>query len=112
VGRVALVHQPVRLAAGPPPAPGVPRVRVGLDALGVLAPTFDAGAGVLTLRGSGRVRAPRSAAHLPAVVAPDGVYVPVDAGLVSLGSAAGRRAVPAARRWTYDGRRGEVLVER
>jgi hypothetical protein len=87
-------------------------VRVGLDALGALAPTFDAGAGVLTLRGSGRVRPPRTAAHLPALVASDGVYVPAGGGLVSLGSAAGRRAVPAARRWTYDGRRGEVVLER
>jgi hypothetical protein len=40
------------------------------------------------------------------------VYVPAGGGLVSLGSAAGRRAVPAARRWTYDGRRGEVVLER
>ncbi|CAA9338686.1 MAG: hypothetical protein AVDCRST_MAG11-2870, partial [uncultured Gemmatimonadaceae bacterium] len=54
----------------------------------------------------------RAADRLPALLSSDGVYVPAGAALVSLGSARGRRLVPPGRRWTYDRRRGEVVVER
>lgn len=111
VGALSLVHQPVRLATAPAGA-ALPSVRVGLDALGALAPTFDARAGVLTLRGDGRLRAARRAERVAALLGPDGVYVPAGAALAPIASAGGRRVVPPGRRWSYDRRRGEVVVER
>jgi hypothetical protein len=87
-------------------------LRGGLDVRGALAPTFDAGAGVLTLRSDGRVRSARRGERVVALLASDGVYVPAGPTLASLGSPRGRRVVPPTRRWTYDRRRGEVIVER
>jgi hypothetical protein len=66
---------------------------------------------VLTLRRDGRVR--RTAAdHVPALLASDGVYVAAAGALAPVGTARARAAVPPARRWTYDRRRGEIAVER
>ena len=118
IGRLSLVNVPVRFGPAPAAAavrrpPELAAVRVGLDVLGAFAPTFDAGAAVLTLRGDGRVRgARRGAARVPAVLSTDGVYVPAGDALVSLATARGRRVVPEARRWTFDRRRGEIVVER
>jgi hypothetical protein len=116
VGGLSLVQLPVRfaVAAASPTAAGRdrPLARVGLDALGAFAPTFDARTRRLVLRTDGRAGRGRRAEPVPALLSSDGVYVPAGDALVSLVSARGREVVPQARRWTYDRRRGTVLVER
>lgn len=110
VGRLSLVNVPVRFARAP--ADAAP-VRVGLDVLGALAPTFDAGARVLTLRADGRVRGQRRGAErVSAVLSSDGLYVPAGDALASLATPRGRRVVPPTRRWTFDRRNGEIIVDR
>jgi hypothetical protein len=92
------------------PAPTV-AARVGLDALGALAPTFDPAAGVLTLRRDGRVRRVRGE-RTPLLLLGDSAYVPADGRLVGLARATGGTLLPPGSRWTYDRRRGEIVVER
>jgi hypothetical protein len=112
LGARGVTRVPVRFErtrAAPPRGAPAPLARVGLDALGAFAPTFDTGAGVLTLRRDGRVR--RGAGdRLAVLLASDGAYVPHVEGLVPLARAGDVR--PAGRRWTFDRRRGEIVVER
>jgi hypothetical protein len=109
---------PVRFArfasaggTGSPDPRAVPAARVGLDALGTLAPTFDPAAGVLTLRRTGRTRALRGE-RVPALMLPDGLYLPTGGALLPLAVARQRGLVTTQSRWTFDRRRGEIVVER
>ena len=124
IGELRLTHVPVRFSrVFSPEAPARagegrardPRptaaARVGLDALGTLAPTFDPRAGTLTLRRDGRART-TAGERLPVLMLADGVYVPVTGALVPLAVARRRGAVPSQRRWTFDRRRGEIVLER
>lgn len=123
LGGIALDRAPVRVATGPPAERRARRrrgersakasaARVGLDALGAFAPSFDAAAGVLTLRRDGRVRRV-AGLRLPALLDAGGeVHAGTNGALASLATPAGRALLPAAARWTFDARRGEIVVER
>lgn len=114
LGGLSLVQVPVRFATAAAAAAGgeAPLARVGLDVLGAFAPTFDARAGRLVLRGDGRVRRARRAEPMAAVLSSDGVYLSTGEALVSLAAPRGRELLAPARRWTFDRRRGEIVLER
>jgi aminopeptidase N len=105
IGDIAFERCPVRVDRALGPA----RARIGLVLLASLAPTVDAGAGVLTLRRDGRVDR-QNGRRVPVVFAFPGVRIARADRLVPLESAAGR-AVLAEARWTLDLLRGELVLE-
>lgn len=88
-------------------SPGVPAT-IGLDVLAPLTPTFDAGARVLSLR-MNPVQAQGNA--LPFLLEFPGVRFVARPGepLVAMESPAGRAALRGSR-WTFDLRRGAIVV--
>lgn len=86
-----------------------PGVRIGLDVLGRLTPTFDAAAEMLVLRRVERVRPPRGE-RLPTVARPDGVYLAAAGRLAPLWAPEARAALDG-HRWTLHARRGEIVIE-
>ena len=102
IGDLTLQHVPTRLASSEGTA-------IGLDVLSRLAPTFDASAGVLTLRRGGRVSRFAAGERFPALVLPTGTaFVRGGQVLPMHGSAAQR--VLRTRRWTLDSRRGDIIL--
>lgn len=101
IGGIRLTNVPASLS---PTA----RPTIGLDLLAALAPTFDAGAQALTLR---QHAVPQQGDLLPIVLGFPGVRVAARAGqpLVAMESAAGRAALRGSR-WTFDLRRGAIVV--
>jgi hypothetical protein len=89
---------------------GPARARIGLALLSRLAPTVDAGAGVLTLRRDGRVTASLGRRRVPVMFRFPGVRIARQGRLVPIESPAGR-AVLAEARWTLDLKRGELVLE-
>jgi hypothetical protein len=89
---------------------GPARARIGLTLLARFAPTVDAGAGVVTLRRDGRVRASLGKRRVPVVFTFPGIRVARSGRLVPIESAAGRSVLSEAR-WTLDVKRGEVVLE-
>jgi len=87
------------------------RSRVGLDVLAPLVPTFDLAARRLTLHAS--AKEPARGEALAILLGFPGVRLVARPGQspVALESAAGRAALRGAR-WTFDLRRGAVVVER
>ena len=106
IGGLVLERVPARIDARLGPA----RARIGLTLLARLAPTADAGAGVLTLRRNGRVGASLVGRRVPLVFAFPGVRIARAGRLVPIESPAGR-AVLAEARWTLDLKRGELVLE-
>jgi hypothetical protein len=114
VGALTLGNVPTRFASQ-----GTrDRARIGLDLLGGLAPTFDERARRLTLRRGGRAAAATSSdarATLPTLALPSGLLVVSGGTAMPVASERGRAAIRAAAqggRFTVDGRRGEIVVER
>ncbi len=89
---------------------GARRARMGLTMLAALAPTVDAGAGVMTLRRSGALSPTAPGVRVPVVFAFPGVRIARAGRLVPFDSPAGR-AVLSTARWTLDLRRGELVLE-
>ena len=85
--------------------------RVGLDLLGALTPTFDAAGHRLTLRRTGRVAADLPGARLPTYLPRDGAFVVLSGTAVRLDSPRALAALSGGR-WTWDGRRGSIVVGR
>ena len=102
IGGIVLANAPVRFAPM-----GAREARIGLDLLGQLAPTFDAGAGRLTLRRAGRLPARAGAERVPAVVLPSGVHLVRD-GTLPLRDPRAKALLGA--RWSFDARRGEIVL--
>jgi hypothetical protein len=104
IGGFALRNVPVRLEP-------VASVRVGLDVLARLTPSFDMTARTLTLRSS--AAGPERGDALRILLTFPGVRIAAraDAAPVGLESAAGRAALRGAR-WTLDLKRGAVIVAR
>ena len=104
IGAYTLTGVPARLSDGS-------GARVGLDVLSPLVPTFDAAARRLTLR-THEPASPRGEA-LPFLLSFPGVRVVAREGQAPapLESAAGRAAVRGSK-WTFDLRRGALLLER
>ena len=98
---------------GPLPVTLVPTLRVariGLDMLALLRPTFDAGAGTLTVRSTDYEPVGRRMAILLTF---PGVTFVVQEGTPAVGlhTAAGRAAVRGSR-WTLDVAGGSVVIEK
>jgi hypothetical protein len=108
-----MANVPVRLET--PGAGTVPRVRIGLDVLGALAPTFEPGTGRLTLRASGRAPAlvapgaRERIARIPTLILPTGLWLIAEGTVIPVGSARGRDLL-RAKRWTIDAKRGEIVA--
>lgn len=103
IGAMKLANVPARLSPRARPA-------VGLDVLAALTPTFDAAAHQLVLR----QRAVAAAGDLvPFLLGFPGVRLVPRAGQapVAMESAAGRAAIRGAR-WTFDLKRGAIVVPR
>ncbi|MFI5243907.1 MAG: tetratricopeptide repeat protein [Gemmatimonadales bacterium] len=103
IGTMRLTNVQARLSPAARPA-------IGLDVLAALTPTFDAGAHLLTLR---QRAAASSGDPLPILLSFPGVKFVARAGQppVAIGSAAGGAALRGAR-WTFDVRRGAIVVQR
>jgi hypothetical protein len=102
LGAMVLANAPVRFVPM-----GAREARIGLDLLGQLAPTFDAANGRLTLRRAGRLAGQEGAARVPMIVLPSGVHLVKD-GTIRLGGPQARALLGA--RWSFDARRGEVVL--
>ena len=102
LGAITLANAPVRFA------PLRPReARIGLDLLGQLAPTFDVAAGRLTLRRAGRLPERTTDSRMPTIVLPSGVHL-VNNGTIPLGAPQARALL--GTRWSFDARRGEIVL--
>jgi hypothetical protein len=87
-----------------------PGVRIGLDVLGALTPTFDPDAEMLIVRRARRVP-PGRGEQIVTLVRDDGLYVVNGDRLMALhGSEA--RGLMEGRRWTLHARRGVLVLER
>ena len=85
------------------------RARIGLDYLGSLAPTFDPATRTVTLRRSGRLGPDRApGVHVPVLMFGSGVFL-VKNGVWALANDRGRETLRGVR-WTFDARRGEVVL--
>lgn len=83
--------------------------RIGLDILARLAPTFDAAAGTITLRKSGKLATRPSGERVPTVVNTAGTWLVQNESLVALNSPGARQMLGG--RWTLNTPRGETIVE-
>lgn len=101
IGALRLVNVPARLSP-------VARPSIGLDVLAAFTPTFDASQQLLTLW---RHPVPQDGELLPFVLGFPGVGLVARAGqpLVRMESAAGRAALRGSR-WSFDLRRGAIVV--
>lgn len=113
-GSVAVIYEvaigAMRLANVPAKLYPTARATIGLDVLAALTPTFDAAAHRMTLR---QRAAPASGDPLPILLSFPGVRIVTRAGQapVAIESAAGRAAVRGTP-WTFDVRRGAIVVAR
>ena len=102
LGPLSLLNQPVRFAPL-----GAGEARIGLDVLARLAPTFDPDARRLTLRRTGRIAPTLAGERVPVVALPAEPLV-VRGGAWAMDSTEGRYVLRG--RWTYDARRGEIVL--
>ena len=107
VGDVTLANVPARLA----PLGGARSARIGLDVFSDLAATFDESAKRMTLRRGGRVARTIGGDRVPTLALPSGVWLATTAGTSSLAADRGRASL-RGKRWTVDGKRGTIVVER
>lgn len=107
LGELTLQNVPTRLA----PTGSAGRARIGLDVFSDLAATFDESARRITLRRAGRVARAMPGDRLLTLAMPSGVWLASQSGTASLAIDRGRASL-RGRRWTVDGRRGQIVVER
>ena len=107
LGELTLQNVPTRLA----PTGSAGRARIGLDVFSDLAATFDESAKQIRLRRAGRVARALPGDHLMTLAMPSGVWLASTTGTTSLALDRGRASLRGTR-WTVDGRRGEIVVER
>ncbi|HVE79268.1 MAG TPA: hypothetical protein VNA89_10425 [Gemmatimonadaceae bacterium] len=87
------------------------RARLGLELLAGLAPTFDPRVRRLALRRAGRVGDGTPGAAVATLTYPGGTWLVLRDGVWPITSVGARGALAGAR-WTVDGRRGRILIER
>ena len=103
LGPMTLASVPVQFSAI-----GNARVaRIGLDVLGMLAPTFDPASRRLTLRKSGKIGENTGGTRIPTLVYGSGLWIVRD-GAWSVTGERGRALIPG--RWTLNARRGEIIL--
>ncbi|HKO16994.1 MAG TPA: hypothetical protein VJU87_12195 [Gemmatimonadaceae bacterium] len=102
LGGVTITNVPTRIDSAST------SVRVGLDVLRRLAPTFDAPAGALLLRRSGQVAAATPGTRRPVLIDQTGMRVLLD-GHWQPATAHGVALLLESRRWTLDPRRGDLV---
>lgn len=107
LGDLTLQNVPTRLA----PTGSVGRARIGLDVFSDLASTFDESARQITLRRGGRVARALPGDRLVTLAMQSGVWVASTSGTSSLALDRGRASL-RGKRWTVDGRRGAIVVDR
>lgn len=106
IGRLAMLNQPVTIATLPPGKQGL----IGLAALGRFAPTADSKTGTLTLRADGSVRDDIPGDRLPTLDQATGLSVL--RSRVWIASPAEVARLLRNRGWTFDAKRGTLIVER
>ncbi|MFI5228124.1 MAG: tetratricopeptide repeat protein [Gemmatimonadales bacterium] len=109
IGRVSLTNVPVTAAAI---ADGH-QATIGLELLARFAPTFDAGARRVVLRPAGTIAPgsmPAGTTSLPTLLTRDELRVRQAGGWVPASSPA-IASLLAGHRWTFDARRGALLIE-
>jgi hypothetical protein len=106
IGRLTMLNQPVAVATLPPGTQGL----IGLAALGRFAPTADSKLGTLTLRPDGSVRDTVAGDRLSTLDQATGVSV-LRSG-VWIASPADVARLLRNRGWTFDAKRGTLIVER
>ena len=105
IGRLAFVNLPVKVGASNLPAV------VGLDLLGKLAPSFDPKLGRVTLRASGAAPRGGPGDPLPALVSTTDLRLLQGGGWISVAQPPVSRLL-AERSWTYDAKRGLIVLSR
>jgi len=106
IGEVAFVNAPVRFQA----QKGWASARVGLDVFGALAATFDPRVGFVQMRVNGRVGRSLAGWRIPTYVARTGVLVVKGGTMFPIGHPDVQQYFRAGK-WTWDARRGEVVVD-
>jgi len=103
LGPMTLSSVPVQFAGT-----GNARVaRIGLDVLGMLAPTFDPANSRLTLRKSGKVGPETGGTRIPTLVMGSGLWIVRD-GAWSVTGERGRSMITG--KWTLNAKRGEIIL--
>jgi hypothetical protein len=105
-GRLTMLNQPVTVATLPPGTQGL----IGLAALGRFAPTADSKMGTLTLRADGSIREDVPGDRLPTLDLATGLSVLRSGAWIA--SPAELARLLRSRGWTFDAKRGTLIVER
>jgi len=105
-GRLTMLNQPVTVATLPAGMQGL----IGLAALGRFAPTADSKAGVLTLRADGSIRGDVPGDRLPTLDQATGLSVLRSRVWIASPTEVAR--LLRNRGWTFDAKRGTLIVER
>ncbi len=106
IGSLTMLNQPVTAARLPSGA----QARIGLSDLGRFAPSGDASSATLTLHLDGSVHEQVPGDRLPTLDRPTGISV-LRSG-VWLATPADVATLLRSGRWTFDARRGTLIVER
>ena len=107
IGAMSMTQLPARFEE----LGGAARVRIGLDVLARLTPTFDAVSGTMTLRRAAPPAGALVGQRLATLTLPGGVWIIAADGVTSLTSEESRLLLASAP-WTLDAKRGEVVVAR
>ena len=107
VGAISVTHVPARFDE----LGGTARMRIGLDVLARLTPTFDAVSGTMTVRRAAPPAGSLVGQRLATLTYPQGVWLIAADGVTSLTSEESRTMLASAP-WTLDAKRGEVVVAR
>lgn len=103
IGSQAFENVPVTLASGDEP------IRVGFDLLQALSPTFNPHAGQITLHRPERRWRPGGGTRMPALYDQTGLRLLFN-GAWMPSSAPGAAQLLSGRAWTWDARRGDVVL--
>jgi hypothetical protein len=108
IGRLTMLNQPVTLASLPAGTQG----QIGVSALGRFAPTVSPKSGKLTLRVDGVVRdePPPDGDRLPTLDQPSGISVLRSGAWIASPAEVAR--LLRNRGWTFDAKRGTLIVDR
>ncbi|HEY2163898.1 MAG TPA: hypothetical protein VGH04_07910 [Gemmatimonadaceae bacterium] len=105
-GRLTMLNQPLTVATLPPGTQGL----IGLAALGRFAPTADSKMGTLTLRADGSVREDVPGDRLSTLDLATGLSVLRSGAWIASPAEVAR--LLRNRGWTFDAKRGTLIVER
>lgn len=103
IGSQAFENVPASLASGDEP------IRVGFDVLHAFSPTFDPAAGMITLHRPARVWRPGLGTRVPALYDAAGMRL-LFAGVWMATTEPNAARLLAGRKWTWDARRGDVVL--